>query len=73
MQLIQFHGQETENIEFLEKKSVAIWAKSPEDVQNALQKLLTDKNYYKKVKQNISLVAKPNSTKEICDILFKDI
>lgn len=64
-------GQEEENAEFLENNKVAIWLKKNDDVYFTLNILLNDGNYLNTLKNNISKIAKPNSTKEICEIILK--
>ena len=64
-------GQEEENAEFLEKNKVAIWLKKNDDINLTLNILLNDNNVLNNMKENIKLIAKPNSTKDICNILLK--
>ena len=64
-------GQEEENAEFLENNKVAIWLKKNDDVYFTLNILLNDGNYLNTLKNNISKIAKPNSTKKICEIILK--
>lgn len=64
-------GQEEENAEFLEENKVAIWLKKDDDINSILNILLNDENIIKKMKDNTRLISRPNSTKNICEILTK--
>ncbi len=64
-------GQEEENAEFLESNNVAIWIKKGDDIKETLERVLTDNNLVNKMKINARLLAKKNSTKDICNILLK--
>ena len=67
-------GQEEENAEFLESKGIAVWLKKNE-VQNSLEiieNLLNNPQKLNDMKNNTSILAKPNSTGNICDILFNN-
>lgn len=65
-------GQEEENAEFLESKKIAVWVKKSDDVNQIIKNLLSDKEKLKNMKENTSILAKPNSTKTICDILLSN-
>lgn len=64
-------GQEEENAEFLEENKVAIWLKKDDDINSILNILLNDENILKTMKDNTRLISRPNSTKNICEILTK--
>lgn len=64
-------GQEEENAEFLEENKVAIWLKKDDDINSILNILLNDENILKTMKDNTRLISRPNSTKNICEILNK--
>ena len=64
-------GQEEENAEFLEKNKVAIWLKKDDDINSILNILLNDVNILETMKDNTKLISRPNSTKNICEILIK--
>lgn len=64
-------GQEEENAEFLEEHKVGIWMKKNDDIDLNLNILLNDENIINNMKENIKLIAKPNSTENICNILIK--
>ncbi len=63
-------GQEEENAEFLEQNEVAIWIKKGDNVEEILNKLFSDPDKMQKMKIRARLMAKRNSTKDICDILL---
>ena len=63
-------GQEEENAEFLERKGAAIWLKKSDDIYLTLNVILNSEEKLSQMKQNIRLIAKPNSTKDICNILL---
>ncbi len=63
-------GQETENAEFLEKNGCAIWLKKDYDIFNTLNNILNNDNKIYQMKKNTQLIAKPNSTKDICKIIL---
>lgn len=63
-------GQEEENAEFLESKGVGIWLKKEDNINTTLQNLFSNPEKLEKMKQNTLTLGKPNSTKEICDILL---
>lgn len=64
-------GQEEENASFLEEKGVAIWIKKHDDAKLVLQDLFSSPEKMQKMKVNARLLAKKNSCKDICEILFK--
>ena len=63
-------GQEEENAEFLESKGVGIWIKKDTDVNTLLNDIFSTPDKLEKMKQNTNILAKPNSTKNICEILI---
>jgi processive 1,2-diacylglycerol beta-glucosyltransferase len=63
-------GQEEENAEFLENKKVAKWIKKEDDIKYIFNILLNDENILNNMKQNTMLIAKPNSTADICKIVL---
>ena len=66
-------GQEEENAEFLEEKGIAIWIKKNSDVSKILTDLFSNSHKLEEMKENTKLLARPNSTKDICDILLKNL
>ncbi len=65
-------GQEEENAEFLVEKGVAIWIKKNDNVARALKMLYRDTQKLPLMKENTITLAKPHSTKTICDILLEN-
>ena len=65
-------GQEEENAEFLESKGIAVWLKKNDDSKKVINELLSNPNKLQLMKENTLLLAKPNSTKDICDILLQN-
>lgn len=63
-------GQEEENAEFLEKKGVAIWIRKNDNIEDELYKILNSKEKLQAMKINARLLAKKNSTRDICEILL---
>ena len=63
-------GQEEENASFLEEKEVAIWIKKHDNVSEILKGLFSSPEKMKKMKINARLLAKKNSSKDICKILL---
>lgn len=64
-------GQEEENAEFLVNEEVAIWIKKNDNIARALKNLYRDKDKIKLMRENTYKLAKPNSTSEICKIIFE--
>lgn len=64
-------GQEEENAIFLENNGAAIWLKKNDDINMILKSLLNNDDTLSAMKDCIEKIAKPNSTRDICNILFK--
>lgn len=64
-------GQEEENAEFLESKNIAIWIKKSDNSKEIIKNLLNNKEKINIMKENTKILARPNSTRDICDVLFK--
>ena len=65
-------GQEEQNAEYLEKNNSAIWIKKDDDINSIVNNLLSDSKKLNEMKKNAKLIAKPNSTYNICKILFNN-
>ena len=65
-------GQEEENAEFLESKGIAVWIKKSDNSSQIIKNLLSDTQKLKNMRDNTSFLAKPNSTKDICDTLLNN-
>lgn len=63
-------GQEEENARFLEEQKVAIWLKKDDDIKAVLTNLFTSPYDLKDMKIRARLLAKKNSTADICRILL---
>ena len=63
-------GQEEENAEFLESHNVGVWLKKKDNPDTVIQELFNDKNKLEKMKENTKLLAKKDSTKDICRIIM---
>ena len=66
-------GQEEENAEFLVRNGVAIWIKKEDNVARVLKNLYRHPEIVNEMKSKIPELAKPDSTKDICDILMNTI
>ena len=64
-------GQEEENAKFLESKGVCIWIKNDDDCFTVLNDLFSNTDKLNKMKENASLLGRPNSTRDICNILLQ--
>jgi len=64
-------GQEEENAEFLEKNKLAIWIRKGDNIEKILNDLFSNPNKMQEMKVNARLMAKKNSTRDICEILLK--
>ena len=63
-------GQEEENAEFLEDNNIAVWIRKDDDSEAILKKLFSEPERINEMKFNTDILAKKNSTKDICDILL---
>lgn len=66
-------GQEEENAKFLEDSGVAIWLKKNDDYDAVIGNLLKDTDRLRKMKVNTKLLAKKNSTRDICGIALSSL
>lgn len=66
-------GQEEENAEFLEAHNVAVWLKKEEDPNKVINDLFSHPEKLEKMKENAKLLAKKNSTSDICNIIMNEI
>ncbi len=65
-------GQEEDNARFLEHHNVGIWLKKSSYINFVLKNLLKNEIKLQTMKENTKQIAKPNSTKDICNIIFKE-
>lgn len=66
-------GQEEGNAKFLENSDTAVWIKKGDDIGKVLTSLFSDKEKLKRMKINARLIAKKNSTKDICEITLRNL
>ena len=65
-------GQEEQNAEFLESSNLAYWIKSDDNPLGVIFKVINNKDIMNSLKENVNKFAERNSTKEICEILFRN-
>ena len=65
-------GQEEENASYLEKHKVAIWIKKNDNVEDILNDLFSNPSKMREMKIRARLLAKKNSTRDICNILLNN-
>ena len=63
-------GQESENAGFLEDNGAAVWLKKNDDINFVLKVLLNGDGKLSVMRNCIKKIAKPNSTKDICKVIF---
>ena len=63
-------GQEEENAEFLEQNGVGIWIKKEDNVKEILEDILGNPEKMLEMKVKARLLAKKNSTQDICKIIL---
>ena len=63
-------GQEEENAAYLEKNKVAIWLKPDDNVEAVLKDLFSNPIKMREMKIRARILAKRNSTKDICNTLL---
>lgn len=66
-------GQEEENAEFLEAHNVAVWLKKDDDPNKVINDLFSNPEKLQQMKENAKILAKKNSTKDICKIIMNEI
>ena len=65
-------GQEEENAEFLKNSGVAVWIRKKDNYDEVIRNLLNNAAKLKQMKLNTKLLAKKNSTRDICNIIFSN-
>lgn len=63
-------GQEEENAIFLENNGAGVWIKENSDIKDILANIFSDSSKLQDMKIKARLIAKKNSTKDICEILL---
>lgn len=66
-------GQEEENAAFLEQKGAAVWIKKEDNPGEILMEILHSNNKLDEMRNNTKLIGKINSTRDICEIVIKNI
>ncbi len=66
-------GQEEENAQFLVDNNVAIRIKNEDNISRALKYLFKNEDNFKTMIESTKKLAKPQSTKMICDYLYNEI
>lgn len=66
-------GQEEENAEFLVENGAAVWIKKDDNIARKLKNLSRNPDLVKEMSEKSKELAKPNSTKEICETLYKTL
>lgn len=64
-------GQEEENAEFLVEHGAAIWIQKQDNIARKLKTLSRNPEEVAKMIEKSTELARPNSTKEICNLLYK--
>ena len=64
-------GQEEENAEFLENSGAAVWLKKNSNPDDIFKFIFENDSILLKMKEKSIQIAKPNSTKDICNICLK--
>ena len=63
-------GQEEENAAYLEENKVAIWIKKDDNIEEILNNLFSTPDKMQEMRIRARIIAKKNSTKDICNILL---
>lgn len=63
-------GQEEENAKFVENNEAGLWLKKGDNIEILLSNIFNDANKLDYLKNKASLIAKKNSTRDICEILL---
>ena len=58
--------------DFLESKGIAAWIKKNDNPDLIIKDLLSNNEKLESMKENTKILARPNSTKNICDALLKN-
>ena len=63
-------GQEEENAKFVEKNGAGIWIRKNDNIEKILLNIFNDTYKLQNMKIKARLIAKKNSTKDICETLL---
>lgn len=64
-------GQEEENAEFLERNGAGIWIRKEDNPDEVIPKLFANEERLNKMRENVKLLSRKNSTEEICKIVLE--
>ena len=67
---IPLPGQEESNASYLEEHHAAIWLKNDDNIEETLSNVLDNSNTLEKLQTQAKLIGKPNSTRDICEIIL---
>lgn len=65
-------GQEEENAEFLEEKSIGIWIRKSDSAYEIFNDLFSNSEKLEEMKKNTNILAKKHSTEDICKIILNN-
>ena len=65
-------GQEEENAKFLEEKGIGIWIRKNDSIYEIFDNLFSNPEKLEKMKKNTEILAKKNSTKDICKVILNN-
>lgn len=66
-------GQEEENAEFLVNSGCSIWIKKGDNIARIIKNIYHHPEILEKMKEVSTSLAKPDATKNICEILLTEI
>jgi len=64
-------GQEEQNAEFLEENNVGVWLRKNDNIEECLNKFISNDEQLNEFRENALKLAKKDSTKEICKVLLE--
>ncbi len=64
-------GQEEENAEFLEQYGCGVWLKNIDDAKEIISSILLNDEKLQNMKQKSIELSRPNSSKDICKVIFE--
>lgn len=66
-------GQEEENADFLVRQGVGIWIKKEEEIARIIKDVYRHPEKIENMRASVKKLARPNSTKDICEILMNTL
>lgn len=66
-------GQEEENAIFLENSGAGVWLKNTDNIEDVLSSIVLNDEKLTEMKQKAINLARPNSTEDICNIIFENL